>query len=101
MVPGMKTYFGDGSSGLVDGGYYCKTIENRPVVGPLPVEGAFVLGALSGVGIMASQACGELLASHVAGDSLPDYARWFLPSRYDDANYRAEVERWGSLVGQL
>jgi glycine/D-amino acid oxidase-like deaminating enzyme len=101
LVPAVEAYFGQGNGGLVDGGYYCKTIENRPLVGPLPVEGAFVLGALSGVGIMASQACAELLASHVAGDSVPDYARWFLPSRYDDAVYRAEVERWGSLVGQL
>jgi glycine/D-amino acid oxidase-like deaminating enzyme len=85
----------------VDGGYYCKTRENRPLVGPLPVDGAYVLGALSGFGIMASHAGADLLAKYMTGSALPDYARWFLPSRYDDPTYRAEVERWGALVGQL
>ena len=101
MVPAMQAYFGAGTQGLVDGGYYCKTIENRPLVGPLPVAGAFVIGALGGSGIMSAQASAELLAQHVTGESLPAYAKWFLPSRYEDARYRAEVERWGSLVGQL
>jgi glycine/D-amino acid oxidase-like deaminating enzyme len=101
MIPGMKPYIGSGASGVVDGGYYCKTPENRPLVGPLPVEGAFIIAALSGIGLMSSHACGELLAAHVAGDKLPEYARWFLPSRYDDPQYRLLVEEWGPLVGQL
>jgi glycine/D-amino acid oxidase-like deaminating enzyme len=101
MLPAMSTYFGMGTGGLVDGGYYCKTRENRPLVGPLPVEGAYVLGALSGYGIMGSHAGADLLAAHLTGARLPDYARWFLPSRYDDESYRAEVERWGVNVGQL
>ena len=101
MIPSMSTYVGMASQGTVDGGYYCKTRENRPLVGPLPVDGAYVLGALSGFGIMASHAGADLLAKYMTGSALPDYARWFLPSRYDDPTYRAEVERWGALVGQL
>jgi glycine/D-amino acid oxidase-like deaminating enzyme len=101
MVPGLAAYFGTGATGTVDGGYYCKTRENRPLVGPLPVQGAYVVGALSGVGVMSSHAAGDLLARHVAEHPLPDYARWFLPSRYDDPSYRALVEQWGPLVGQL
>jgi glycine/D-amino acid oxidase-like deaminating enzyme len=85
----------------VDGGYYCKTRENRPLIGPLSVEGAYVLGALSGIGVMSAQAAADLLARHVMQQPLPDYAKWFLPSRYDDAGYRALVDRWGPLVGQL
>jgi sarcosine oxidase, subunit beta len=100
MIPGMRPYVGT-ATGVVDGGYYCKTPENRPLIGPLPVSGAYVLGALSGSGVMAAHASGELLAQHVAGASLPDYAQWFLPSRYDDPAYRALVDRWGPLVGQL
>jgi hypothetical protein len=50
---------------------------------------------------MSSHAAGDLLARHVAEHPLPDYARWFLPSRYDDPSYRALVEQWGPLVGQL
>jgi glycine/D-amino acid oxidase-like deaminating enzyme len=101
MIPEMAHYIGSGSMGVVDGGYYCKTPENRPLIGPLPVSGAFVIGALSGIGLMSSHACGELVAKHVMGESLPDYARWFLPSRYDDPQYRTLIEGWGSLVGQL
>lgn len=101
MLPAMKAYFGHGDRGFVDGGFYCKTRENRPLIGPLPVEGAYVLGALSGYGIMGSHAGADLLAAHLTSSRLPEYAKWFLPSRYDDAGYRAEIERWGANVGQL
>ena len=101
MLFRSSAYYGMGSRALVDGGYYCKTEENRPVIGPLPVEGAYVLGALSGYGVMGSHAGAELLAAHLTSNRLPDYARWFLPSRYDDPAYRKEVERWGANVGQL
>jgi glycine/D-amino acid oxidase-like deaminating enzyme len=102
MIPAMAAYVRDASPrGLVDGGFYCKTKENRPLVGPLPIEGAYVVGALSGFGVMASHACGELVSLHIAGGQLPDYAKWFLPSRYDDPEYRALVEQWGPLMGQL
>jgi glycine/D-amino acid oxidase-like deaminating enzyme len=100
MIPAMKPYVGK-KVGVVDGGYYCKTPENRPLIGPLPVEGAFVIGALSGSGLMAAHASAELVSQHVAGATLPDYARWFLPKRYEDAKYRALVEEWGPLAGQL
>jgi glycine/D-amino acid oxidase-like deaminating enzyme len=100
MLPAMTAYFG-AHDGVVDGGYYCKTRENRPLVGPLAVEGAYVLGALSGFGVMGAHAGADLLAAHLTGERLPEYAHWFLPSRYDDASYRAEIERWGSNLGQL
>ena len=101
MVPALASYFGHGDLGLVDGGYYCKTPENRPLVGPLAVEGAYVLGALSGAGLMGAHAGADLLASHLTGAPLPDYAPWFLPSRYEQPGYQALVEQWGALVGQL
>jgi glycine/D-amino acid oxidase-like deaminating enzyme len=101
MVPGMATYAGRANDAITDGGYYCKTPENRPLIGPLGVEGAYVLGALSGFGIMAAHAGAELLAAHVTGAKLPDYAKWFLPARYASAEYRETVERWGAGTGQL
>ena len=100
LLPRMAAYVGR-DTGVVDGGYYCKTRENRPLAGPLPLEGAYVLGALSGFGIMGSHAGADLVAAHLTGAPLPEYARWFLPARYDDAAYCADVERWGALVGQL
>ncbi len=101
MAPAMAPYVAGADRGMTDGGYYCKTPENRPLIGPLPVAGAFAVGALSGYGLMSAHGAGELVAAHVVGSSLPDYARWFLPSRYDDPSYLRLVEDWGPLVGQL
>jgi len=100
MIPGLAAYFVRRPRITVDGGYYLKTRENRPLVGPLPVKGAFVLGALSGFGLMAAPACGELLAAHVTGGSLPSYADAFRLERYEDPAYRKLLEDWKSS-GQL
>jgi glycine/D-amino acid oxidase-like deaminating enzyme len=48
------------------------------------VDGLFLLGALSGYGLMAACAAGELLAAWVAGSDLPDEARYLSLARYDD-----------------
>ena len=94
MIPAISAYLGAQPTGVVDGGYYCKTVENRPLIGPLPVEGAYVLGALSGYGLMGAHAGADLLAAHVTRAPLPDYARWFHPARYDDVAYRDLVKGW-------
>ena len=85
----------------MDGGYYAKTPENRPLVGPLEIEGVFVTGAISGYGIMASHAAGELLAAHMTGGSLPPYAAALSPRRYADREYRRRLEGWDAKAGQL
>jgi sarcosine oxidase, subunit beta len=101
MAPGAQAYVGEAQRGLVDGGYYAKTPENRPVVGPLPVDGVFVTGALSGYGIMAAHAAAELLAAHMTGGALPAYASALAPSRYGDPVYRKRLESWDAKAGQL
>jgi len=92
MLPGMKDYFNKMPRPQLDGGYYTKTRENRPLVGPLPVEGAFVIGAVSGYGIMSACATGELLAQHVTGIALPDNAPDLMLSRYEDPEYLKGLE---------
>ena len=101
MIPGLSVYLSKMSRPVVDGGYYCKTQENRPLIGPLPVKGAYVIGALSGFGIMAGMAAGELLASHVTRGELPDYAPAFLLSRYEDPDYQKLLEKLDATSGQL
>ncbi len=101
MIPGLAAYAGNIGRPYVDGGYYCKTQENRPLIGPLPVAGAYVFGALSGYGIMASQAGADLLAAHIAGSERPPYAPAFALSRYDDPAYRALLDAWDPTTGQL
>jgi glycine/D-amino acid oxidase-like deaminating enzyme len=101
MVPAFRGYRDRMPRAFVDGGYYGKTIENRPLVGPLPAEGAYVTSAYSGFGIMAGLAGGELIAAHVTGSALPDYAPAFLLARYDDPAYARRIEAWGATTGQI
>jgi glycine/D-amino acid oxidase-like deaminating enzyme len=100
MIPAMARYLGRLPRCFVDGGYYMKTRENRFLAGPLPVEGAYVLGALSGYGLMASNGAADLLADHVTGAPLPRYAEAFQLDRYADPAYRALLDRWPDS-GQL
>lgn len=100
MVPAMSAYLERLPRGFIDGGYYTKTRENRPLCGPLPVRGAYVIGALSGFGLMSACALGELLAAHVTDAPLPGYAPAFMPSRYEHPAYRKRLEHWGDS-GQL
>ena len=95
MVPGLEAYVNNMPKPFVDGGYYVKTPGNRMLCGPLPVEGAFVLGALSGYGLMAACAAGELLEAHIAGATLPPYAAAFVPARFDDPTYLDNIKSWG------
>lgn len=100
LVPGLAAYFDAMPRPYADGGYYTKTPENRPLIGPLAVPGAFVCSAFSGFGIMAACASGELLAAHVTTRQLPAYAAAFHPDRYADPAYRAAIEIWDAS-GQL
>ena len=100
MVPALRAYDGKPTRPYIDGGYYMRTRENRPLIGPSPVEGAYVSCGFSGFGVMASCAAGELVARHITGGALPDYAPAFALSRYQDPAYCALLETWGD-GGQL
>ena len=100
MIPAMGGYLGRLPRAHVDGGYYTKTSENRLLAGPLPIEGAYVLGALSGYGLMAANGAADLLADHITGAPLPRYAPAFHLGRYDDPAYQKLLETWGD-TGQL
>lgn len=100
MIPGMKTYVERLPKSVIDGGYYTKTRENRPLIGKLPVEGVYIIGALSGFGVMAACGAGELLASHVTRNLLPHYAFSFALERYEDPGYKRLLEAWPDS-GQL
>jgi glycine/D-amino acid oxidase-like deaminating enzyme len=100
MLPGLQAYLDRAPRPAIDGGYYTKTRENRPLIGPLPVEGAYVIGALSGFGVMAACAAGELLAAHLTGGTLPHYAPAFLLERYRDPAYQHLLDTWDE-TGQL
>lgn len=101
MLPSLAPYLERARRPYVDGGYYTRTAENRPLVGPLGPRGSFVVGALSGFGVMASQGAAELAACHLTGDALPPFADAFRLERYDDPASRRLLEGGGGGRGQL
>ncbi len=96
LVPALRRYWERAPRPVLDGGYYTKTRENLPLIGPLPVPGSYIIAALSGFGIMAACAAGELLAAHITGHPLPPYAAAFHPARYTDASLYPALSAWSS-----
>ena len=101
MMPGLRTYIGRSHEAIVDGGYYCKAPDNRPLIGPTTIEGAYVLGALSGFGVMASQSAAELLTAHLLEQPMPSYASAFHPARFGDPAYQRILATLDPKSGQL
>jgi glycine/D-amino acid oxidase-like deaminating enzyme len=120
FIPALKAYVGTSENPIsranpfisnVKAGYYCKTAENRPFIGPAWQEDPRVLlmGCLSGFGIMSAPGAGEIIASYVINQAsgasapmaLPSYAREFLPSRYTDDEYLAKLQKLAGNSGQL
>jgi glycine/D-amino acid oxidase-like deaminating enzyme len=101
MIPALGVYRRRAAEATIDGGYYCKAPDNRPLVGPTRTAGVYLLGALSGFGIMASQAAAELVSAHLLERPLPDYAAAFLPARFEDPEYRRSLSASAAAQGQL
>jgi glycine/D-amino acid oxidase-like deaminating enzyme len=99
-VPGLAVYRERLPQPVVDGGYYTKTRENRPLIGRLPIEGAFIVGAFSGFGVMAAAGAAELAAQIISDAPLPEYAAAFALDRYQDPAYLAEISSL-STTGQI
>lgn len=91
MVPGLEVYRDHLPASTVDGGYYTKTVENRPLVGPAGPDGFYLAAGLSGFGVMVSAGVGDLVAAHITGADLPGYATDFLIDRYDDPAYQHTI----------
>lgn len=100
MVPGVAAYRDRLPESVVDGGYYTKTRENRPLAGPLDTPGAHLAGALSGFGVMVAAGLAELAALHAVGGALPAHAPAFTLQRYDDPAHLAEIAALAD-TGQL
>ena len=100
MVPALQAYNGRPSRPYIDGGYYVRTRENRPLIGPTAIDGLHISCGFGGFGVMAACASGDLVARHIMHETLPAYAPAFLLSRYEDPQYQALLKAWGD-GGQL
>ncbi|MFT5484991.1 MAG: glycine/D-amino acid oxidase-like deaminating enzyme [Halieaceae bacterium] len=101
FIPGLSAYIDNLPTPIVQfAGYYTRTRENWPIIGPLGPSGAYAVGGLSGYGTMTGCAAGDLCARYIVAKSLPGYARNFHPDRYDDEQIVDEIDMLGS-DGQL
>lgn len=101
FIPGLKPYLQKLPTPVVQiAGYYSRTAENWPLIGPLDRDGIYTVSALSGFGTMAACAAGALCAAWLTGAPLPEHARHFHPGRYSDSHILAEIGRLDS-DGQL
>jgi glycine/D-amino acid oxidase-like deaminating enzyme len=96
----MKEHFARMPRLQLDGGYYTKTRENRPLMSPLGVDDAYATEAVSGDSIISACGVADLLAAHVTGEKLPTYANDFTLTRYGDSEYQKKLDNWGES-GQL
>lgn len=87
MVPGLAAYHDRMPEAVVDGGYYTKTPENRPLIGPAGPQGIHLVTGMSGFGVMVAAGAGDLAAAHITGGDLPPYAPDFLLDRYLRPDY--------------
>lgn len=101
FIPALTPYLEEPPTPIVQfSGYYTRTPDNLPLIGPLELNGLFTVAALSGYGTMAACSAGELCADWIMDGGLPDYARYFHPDRYSDAELMAEIGKVES-DGQL
>jgi glycine/D-amino acid oxidase-like deaminating enzyme len=85
LIPGLGRYLDDPPETVAhDGGFYARTPDGLPVVGPLGAAGGFVVGGLAGFGSMMACGVGELAAGWALGEALPELSVAFDPRRFGE-----------------
>jgi len=101
FIPALAAYAENLPTPLIEyGGYYTRTEENWPLVGPTAIDDVFVVGALAGFGSMTACAVGELCAQYITDKALPNYAPYFHPNRYNNPIIKTELANL-DMDGQL
>lgn len=91
MIPGFASYLDRLPQSSIDGGYYTKTAENRPLIGPAGPAGFYLACGYSGFGVMVAAGSADLVSRHITASPLPSYADAFLLARYDDPDYLESI----------
>lgn len=103
FVPGLGRYAEAGVAPLAhEGGFYARTKDGRPLIGPLDADGAFIVGGLAGFGAMMACAAGELAAGWIL-DGRPStaLATAFDPRRFRHPGYVREIRAGVGPTGEL
>jgi glycine/D-amino acid oxidase-like deaminating enzyme len=102
FIPQLSEYENNIPTPIIEySGYYTRTKENWPLIGPTEVQNTFVIGALSGYGTMAACAAGKLCSEYILNiKELPNYATYFHPLKYQNQDIVMEINELKS-DGQL
>lgn len=84
LVPGLEAYL-DGDLPIVahDGGFYARTPDGLPLIGPSGPSGAYTVSGLAGFGAMLAPGAGELAAGWLLGEASTEAAAALDPRRFD------------------
>ena len=93
FIPQLSAYENDIPTPITEyAGYYTRTKDNWPLIGPTKIPNVFVIGALSGYGTMTACAAGQLCSKYILNDQeLPDYAPYFHPNKYQNPAIVKEI----------
>lgn len=102
FIPSLATYLEKMPSPIIEyAGFYTRTRENWPIIGPSENPDVYVIGALSGFGTMTACAAGELCTKYILNESeLPNCSIYFHPNRYKNKIILEEIKKCDS-DGQL
>lgn len=93
FIPQLLEYENDIPTPITEfAGYYTRTKENWPLIGPTEIPNVFLIGALSGYGTMTACAAGQLCSKYILKSTdLPDYAPYFHPNKYQNPTIINEI----------
>lgn len=93
FIPGLVDYIDKIPAPVVQfSGYYTRTRDNLPVIGRLD-DNLLIVSSLAGYGTMAGCAAGQLCAGHLSRSSLPGYAKFFEPVRWQNPALMQEITK--------
>ena len=81
LIPALEPYVLAVKPVAHEAGYYTRTPDDLPLIGPSGCEGGWVVGGFAGYGAMVACAAGEIAAAWIAGASRPVYGESFDPRR--------------------
>ncbi len=102
LVPGLAAYLAHPPEIVAhDGGFYARSPDGLPMIGPHGIDGAYVIGGLAGFGSMMACAAGELTAAWVLESTLPGLAGSFDPRRFGEPGRPVERATGVPPAGEL
>ena len=78
FIPTLAQYTEDLPQSIIQSaGYYTRTPENLPLISKTNYEGIYVIGALSGFGVMVACGAGKLLSDLLVESKMPVFMHDF------------------------